>query len=201
MWYTVKKADLRIFTFMHWFKHTILQFKIIYFCLYRCREYCKYISTTALILHCLAASMVMTWLEQGAHTFSTCCDHKACKTGQSGLCIDIYQYIYILYFVELSPFFPCLFLQHLSRAEMLPWAHRCVRCGTGRAAGPWLQLHLPVLWGTRKLNTLQLRPLRFIPCKWWSLRRDLELLFSLRLRAAVCWVRLVVVRAQQVPSV
>lgn len=63
--------------------------------------------------------MVMTWLEQGAHTFSTCCDHKACKTGQSGLCIDIYQYIYTLYFVELSPFFPHLFLQHLSKAEML----------------------------------------------------------------------------------
>lgn len=164
MWYTVKKADLRIFTFMHWFKHTILQFKIIYFCLYRCREYWKYISTTGLILHCLAASMVMTWSEQGTHTFSTCCDHMACKTGQLGLCIDIYQYIYILYLVELSPFFPCLFLQHLSKAEMLPLAHCCVRSGTGRAAGLGLQLHLPVLQGMRKLNTLQLRPLRCIPC-------------------------------------
>lgn len=162
MWYTVKKADLRIFTFMHWFKHTILQFKIIYFCLYRCREYCKYISTTGLILHCLAASMVMTWLEQGAHTFPTCSDHMACKAGQLGLCIDIYQYIYILYFTELSPFFPCLFLQHLSKAEMLSWAHRCVgRDRKGSRAGASA---LPsVLWAMRKLNTLQLRPLRCIP--------------------------------------
>lgn len=120
MWYTVKKADLRIFTFMHWFKHTILQFKIIYFCLYRCREYSKYISTIGLTLHCLVASMVMTWLEQGVPTFSTCCDHVACKTGQPGLCIDIYQYIYILYFVELSPFFPCLFLHICPRQKCFP---------------------------------------------------------------------------------
>lgn len=112
MWYTVKKADLRIFTFMHWFKHTILQFKIIYFCLYRCREYCKYISTTGLILHCLAASMVMPWLEQGAHTFSTWPYGMQDWTIRS-LYRYIYQYIYILYFIELSPFFPCLFLQHL----------------------------------------------------------------------------------------
>lgn len=143
MWYTVKKADLRIFTFMHWFKHTILQFKIIYFCLYRCREYCKYISTIGLILHCLAASMVMTWLEQEAHTRFTCCDHMACKTGQLGLCIDIYQYIYILYLVELSSFLPCLFLQHLSKVEMPSRSHGCVRSELGRAAGLGLQFHPP----------------------------------------------------------
>lgn len=164
MWYTVKKADLRIFTFMHWFKHTILQFKIIYFCLYRCREYWKYISTTGLILHCLAASLGMTWLEQEAHTCFTCCDHMACKTGQLGLCIDIYQYIYILYLVELSSFLPCLFLQHVSKVEVLSWSHRCrvwARQGgrVGASAPP--SRHC---WGPRKLHTSQLGPLKCIPC-------------------------------------
>lgn len=67
----------------------------------------------------------------------------ACKTGQLGLCIDIYKYIYILYLVELSSFLPCLFLQHLSKAEMLSWAHRRVGSGRGRAAGLGLQLYLP----------------------------------------------------------
>lgn len=41
--------------------------------MYRCRKYCKYISTTGLILHCLAASMVITWLEQQGHACFTCC--------------------------------------------------------------------------------------------------------------------------------
>lgn len=109
--------------------------------------------------------MVMTWLEQEVHTRFTCCDHMACKTGQLGLCIDIYQYSYTLYFSRtlLFPSMSVFAASILGRDAFLltplcwVWARKGSRAGAS-APPSW---HC---WGLRKLNTSQLRPLKCIPC-------------------------------------
>lgn len=62
-------------------------------------------------------------------------DHMACKTGQLGLYLDIYQHIYILNLVELSSFLPYLFLQHLCKVEMHSWSQPHGGSEPGTAAG------------------------------------------------------------------
>lgn len=160
MWYTVKKADLRVFTFMHWFKHTILQFKIIYFCLYRCREHCKYISTTGLILHCLAASMAITWLEKQGHARFTC---YAWPYGMQDWTIrSLSRYISTYLYLKLGRtlLFPSIsvFATSMQGGDALPvtapwWVWARDGCRAEASCKTWTpQLHLPSEhWGNSVL--------------------------------------------------
>lgn len=140
--------------------------------MYRCREYCKYISTTGLILHCLAASMVITWLEQQGHARFTCCAWPYSMQDWTIRSLPRYisTYLYLrlgrtLLFPSMSVFAAPTRGGDAFLVTPLWWA--CARKGRRAKAScnTWTpQLGLPRVVEDRRNTALQLRPLKCSLC-------------------------------------
>lgn len=118
-------------------------------------------------------------------------DHMACKTGQLGLYLDIYQHIYILNLVELSSFLPRLFLKHVCKVETHSWSQPCGGSEPGRAAGLGLparheHLSCTFLLSAEETQCFVAQALKVLSlCLCPYLKRNVELMLTLRLNKVV----------------